>query len=356
MGYLKSFATGVDEMKLTNIVRVASLLALVVALTALAAAPASAQAVITNGSVALGVNPLGHLNAPSGGSGISPVNSPGSVGVAFFADYDGDGDSEWGDATAPGCLCEGFGVSADATFGWANVASGGSVNLSSDSFVFDADSAVSTAHLTSLAGLSIVHDYHPSSSSSLYEAVVTITNGTGADIADLRYRRVMDWDIPPTTFDELVTIQGAGLGDLDDVCNDGFEVPNPLLACSGIFGIPANTNFVDLPAGGADHGASFTFGFGALAAGASKTFSIFYGAAATEAAALAALGAVGAEGIYSFGQNSGPTGGSPGTPATFIFGFGGVGAPPISTVPEPATASLLLIGGLAGMVARYRKS
>jgi type IV pilus assembly protein PilY1 len=322
------------------------------ALVSVTASDARAQAVIQNGSgIALGVNAQGNLNYSDGS--ISTINSGSYIGVSFLTDYDGNGSNEWGDATAPGCLCEGWGVAADGVVGYADIDAGGTANLTVDSFTSTASTATSTVHLTSLPGLSVVHEYVPSASGSLYQANVTVTNTTGADIADLRYRRVMDWDIPPTTFDELVTIQGAGLGNLIDSCDDGFATPNPNVDCSPLVSGLEDTNFVDQPAGGTDHGASFTFDFGALANGASKVFQIFYGGASDEASALAALAAVGAEGIYSFGQNSAPGGGFPGTPATFIFGFGGVGAPPIS-VPEPATL-LLLGGGLAGALARRRR-
>ena len=51
----------------------------------------------------------------------------------------------------------------------------------------------------------------------------------------------------------------------------------------------ANVDFEDN--GPADHGAYFRFKFGDLATDASRTFQIFYGAAASESAALAAIAA-----------------------------------------------------------------
>jgi type IV pilus assembly protein PilY1 len=187
----------------------------------------------------------------------------------------------------------------------------------------------------------------------LYEDTVTITNNTGSTITDLKYLRVMDWDVPPTEFNELVTIQGALLGNLEFSNDNGFATADPLAADpSELSSGTTNVNFED--SGPNDHGAYFRFNFGSLADGASKTFSIFYGASSSEAGALAALTAVGAQGIYSFGESSGGVT-SGGAPATFIFGFGGVGAPPIgSTVPEPTT--LLLLGsGLIGAVRARRK-
>jgi len=73
-------------------------------------------------------------------------------------------------------------------------------------------------------------------------------------------------------------------------------------------------------AGPTDQGALFDFGFGTLAANASKSFYLYYGAAQSRSAALSALSAVGAQ-VYSLAQPSTADGPTQGTPNTFMFGF-----------------------------------
>src|SRR5262249_71107 len=152
---------------------------------------------------------------------------------------------------------------------------------------------------------------------------VTIKNLTNHQLGDIRYRRVMDWDIEPTAFNEFVTINTGNASELQFDSDDGFATANPLGPRTDL----GNTgNFVDKRP--ADHGALFDFGFGPLAAGDSKTFNIYYGGAATEVAALGAINAVGAE-VFSLGQPSTTDGPTLGTPNTFVFAFGGVGGTPI---------------------------
>lgn len=288
-------------------------------------AGASSGAIIENGLIQLGVHSEGHLNVPtdnpSSGTGAS------YLGLRYTPTN--------ADATSPGCLCEGWGA-ADAVSGvtgWVNEVEGGAQNLTVVSFTSTATRARSVVRVGDV--LEVVHDYHPSHlSPNLFEVTVSIKNISSSTV-EPRYRRVMDWDVEPTAFNEYVTtVTGEILGvggpeALLDNDNDGFATANPLGA-DGVI-LPHETgSFHDV--GPTDQGARFDFGFGELAPGTALQFNIYYGAAPDEATALGALAIVGAE-LYTLGQPSTEHGADRGEPNTFVFGFSGIGGDPVA--PDP---------------------
>lgn len=359
--------------------------ALVAACVLATSTSAFGQAVISStdgvNTVYLGINPLGHLNVPGGpvvnsGPGV-PASGGNVTGIAYDSPAMNAIQTSLGrpvgpsDATSPGCFCEGWGVSADTTpgagvtnvSGFANVASG-TGGLTLVSFVTDDGDgpnfgpaghgtfATSTVAVTALPGLTVSQEYTVAVPGALFQDRVTITNSTGGTLEDVRYVRVMDWDVPFTEFSEFVTIIGTGAANLEFSNDQGFASADPAAANPGaILGGTTNVDFVD--SGPADHGAFFKFNFGTLLDGESVIFDIFYGAGPTEASVLATLGSLtpGIE-LYTLGQSAPPTG-SPvtGTPATFVFAFRGVGGdvvvPPTGDVPEPATVAVW--GGMIGL-------
>lgn len=154
-----------------------------------------------------------------------------------------------------------------------------------------------TSITTASGRIKVTQDYHPSPlTPNLYEVLVTMENIGATPMGDVRYRRVMDWDIPPTTFNEWSEIHVGTSSALVRATSDGFMFGNPLGSPGPFVGVPPTTLFAGSPdyfGGPDDQGALFDFKFGSLAPGEKKSFRIFYGAAANRTAALAAIVAVG---------------------------------------------------------------
>ena len=282
--------------------------------TAHSLATGAINANITNGTIELGISTFGQL---------------GTTGLGLQ-------DSRTGlEAIFDGCVCEGWGVGIAETDLWGGANnSQGIFNLSLVSHVMTANSVTSVAAING-TGLEVTHSFAPSATADLYEVEVSITNTGTAASGDLLYRRVMDWDVQPTAFNEFVTLQGVGATALIASSDNGFASVNPFGPPGEIVSGTLNTNFTD--SGPNDHGAMFDFRFDSLEPGETSSFAIFYGASLNESAALTALGTVGAE-VYSMGQSSDNVDGSTPGRSTFLFAFGDVGGtpvPPPSPPPPP---------------------
>jgi len=287
-----------------NILYVVLALAMISALSLKMPNSSYAAAILRYGDTFLGVNDEGHLNIFQEPGDSLPDGFTGPVGLY----RDGVGD-----ATSPGCLCEGWGVavtraSGSREAGFANE-SAGSGGLTGGIFGADIPSATATSEINlSGAPVTVIHAYGPSIADDVFQAQVTIRNNSATEtVSDVVYRRAMDWDIPPTEFSEFVTHQGveanlesAG-GNVRAASDNGFASSDPRMPQFPLDDSTENTDFIDN--GPADHGSVFDFAFGDLAPGESRIFNIFYGSAANEADAQAAVDLLGVD-VWSFGQST----------------------------------------------------
>ncbi|MFV0681525.1 hypothetical protein [Ottowia sp.] len=307
------------------------------ALTLFAAQISWSQAVIQSGDVQIGVRQDGALNVanPAGGA---------PVGITYIP--------TGADALIPGCWCEAWGV-ADAVSGryGSTGAATGTQNIVVESFSSTATSATSVTRVEDISGplFRVTQAFTPSSEAGVFHVAVTVENISGASTT-LLYRRAMDWDISPDTFNELVTLQAGTSPQITFTSDDGFANGNPLTGPSSILFTGSATD-----SGPEDHGALFDFNFGTLAAGASRTFSIYYGATANRADAMTALTSLGVE-AYSLGMPNNPAG----SPNTYLFAFAGVGGAPIggsaTTVPVPVNHPFALIALFAALAGASRRA
>lgn len=270
--------------------------------------------VIKSGNIGMGIVQWGNLNVPD--------QAPSAQGTTTYGlRYLPTGN----EFTGPGCPCEGWGVADQSSLvtGYADQDTG-TDGLSLISFTSTPTTAISKVAVGSM--FDVTNFYAPAKGHpDLYRDKITIKNVSGASSGDVLYRLVVDWDMEPTAFNELVTIQGAGNSPaLVRTTNDGFDDANPLSPSDDI---GATGNFIRF--GPEDQGAQFDFDFGSMAPGASITFTEYWGAAPTEAAAYADLAAVGVQ-AYSLGE---PSSSSDGSPNTAILGFSGIGGSNLSFPP-----------------------
>jgi len=323
--------------------------------------------VSANRTLALGVNRYGHLNTIRDGSGGISENPSRilwnkATGLAYKwpssstvrSKWDGNLlAGKWQDATSPGCLCEGWGVSGNGNVGRASVDTGGIYGLTLDSFEPSIANIKSVTKMGPTSSrwsrtpvkdseiLQITHDYGPAPEAqhTLFQGLVTISNISDKKVTNVRYRRTMDWDIPNREFREYVSHGGvvesmaaSKLPKLIQSCDNGFEVPDPLGGCRPMDRRTANSNFDH--SGPRDHGSSFTFQFPDLRCGESVSFMMYYGVANTRVKALEAIKAVGAE-VYSLGEGAYQK-----DAVTFIFAFKGVSGVSLATDLPPKAATL----------------
>ncbi|MBK8895352.1 MAG: PEP-CTERM sorting domain-containing protein [Propionivibrio sp.] len=208
-------------------------------------------------------------------------------------------------------------------------------------------SSLAAASVVSMSnGLEVTHTYSYAAGGLLFKVHVAMANTTAGSLSDVRYARTLDWDVPPGHFsDDFTTVRFSALGGkLFSTSTNPFAVPDPLVTRTQ----DKDINITDTPG---DKGSFFIFKFGDLAAGEKTEFDTYIGAAGTTKELVDALNGVGAEAYsYTFDND---------TPATYGYGFVGIGLPPVEPptgVPEPGTLALasLALLGMGGM--RRRKS
>lgn len=275
-----------------------------------AASLLEARALIRGGRIGLGVNKWGDLNVPNQSPSRQGTTTYGLRYLPTNNDFLG-----------PGCPCDGWGIgdpSNAGSVGFADEATGiGGLELAG----FYHTASVASSEVVAGDTFRVSHSYTPvPTRPDLYEDEITITNVGTSPVQETLYRRVADWDMEPTAFDEFVTIEASsGATKLRSSTDDGFASPDPLAPEESL---GATGNFYRF--GPLDQGAQFNFDLGPLAPRGTVSLTEYIGAAPNQTVAYKDLKAIGAQ-AYSLGEPDLPGAALLGAPNTAILAFTGIG-------------------------------
>lgn len=254
---------------------------------AAAAAPAGAV-VISNGTISVGVNEYGQLYD---GSGVGLQRD----GVDVMATYTPR--DSWG---VNGDYAD------DGFYGLSGVTVGG--------FSSTADSAVST--VTTDSGFSVTQSFSFVAPNIL--AIETdLTNISGGDLSAL-FQRLAEFHVDQSFSDPLVEYETNPYSTGLQTTIAGFDTPST----------SEEWNFPCCSADPYDGGAGFRLNLGPLAAGATRSFTFYYGIG--DASLAEQLNLAGASDVLLVANDGGSLAGALGVS--------------IAPVPEPATWAMMLLG------------
>lgn len=303
---------------------------------------ASAQGIISSGDLMLGVQPTGELTVPGGPPSDNcktpPVSlrfQPGGVVTgqeAMDCDLEGEG---WG-----------VSVNGGASAWWAS--SGIAAGTSSTPPPTPNGFSVSTTTASSsvqMGQLLMTQLYQPHSGfSNVYDDVITLTNTGATDLTSVLYRREMAWG--SSGVDDDYTFNTIGTFPANtappaavvrtSIVDRAVTLDPRTLYPSLTEGPPQGPSVSRY--GPNDVAMVWQFDFGTLKAGATQTYTLYYGAASTAAAALTTLQNLQVQ-IYDIAESH-----VSGFKTSWFMAFGNLPVPP----QPPGACSLVTGRGLDG--------